>query len=162
MVEDEDVVAYAAGAWSLWFDGSKQGLPRSVDVVGTAVVGGRLFFALDSGYVPPGAGRAGSGDDADVYRWNGAGASYLFTRVFDATLAGAPDAATVDGLDVDPTHVYLSFANAAVTLPGLGSNGVQDEDVVAFADGAWSTYFDGTAHGLGASPDLDVDAFDLP
>jgi subtilisin family serine protease len=161
VVEDEDVVVFAAGTWSLWFDGSKQGLPRSVDVVGTAVVDGRLFFALDSGYVPPGAGRSGSGDDADVYRWDAA-ASSRFTRVLDATAAGVPAWATVDGLDVDQTRVHLSFANATVTLPGLGTGGVQDEDVVTWTDGAWSTYFDGTAHGLGASPDLDVDAFDLP
>jgi subtilisin family serine protease len=162
VVEDEDVVAFAAGTWSLWFDGSTQGLPRSVDVVGTSVVGGALFLALDSGYVPPGAGPSGSGDDADVYRWNGAGASPRFTRVLDATAAGVPAAATVDGLDVDQSRVHLSFSNATVTLPGLGTNGVQDEDVVTWAGGAWSTYFDGTAHGLGGSADLDVDAFDLP
>jgi hypothetical protein len=28
--------------------------------------------------------------------------------------------------------------------------------------GTWATYFDGTAHGLGTSGNLDVDAFDVP
>jgi hypothetical protein len=73
-----------------------------------------------------------------------------------------PTAAAVDGLDVDATHVHLSFSNASVTIPGPVPVVVQDEDVVTYADGAWTTYFDGTAHGLGASADLDVDAFDLP
>ena len=56
-----------------------------------------------------------------------------------------------------PTHFYLSFA-ADTTLPGLGA--VQDEDVVFDDNGAWSVYFDGTAHGL-TSNNLDVDALSL-
>ena len=163
VVEDEDVVYYDAGVWRLWFDGSSHRLPSSVDVVGAAVVGGTLYFATGCNVVPPGGGKAGSGDDADVYRWNPASGGNTYTRVFDATDAGLPAALTVDALDLtDPAHLYLSFSNADATVPGLGVNGVQDEDVVSYANGIWSLYFDGTSHGLGGSPDLDVDAVDIP
>ena len=49
---------------------------------------------------------------------------------------------------------------ATTTVPGRGA--VEDEDVVFDNNGTWSTYFDGTAHGLGTSANLDVDAFDIP
>ncbi len=58
---------------------------------------------------------------------------------------------------VDATHFYLSFA-ANTSLPGLGP--VEDEDIVAFADGTWSVWFNGTAHGLAAAGQ-DIDAFSL-
>lgn len=163
VVEDEDVVYYDSGSWRLWFDGSSHRLPTAVDVVGAAVVGGALYFATGGTAVPPGGGKSGSGDDADVYRWNPSDGGNSYTRVFDASDAGLPTAVTVDAVDLtDPTHVFLSFSNADATVPGLGSNGVQDEDVVSYSNGTWSLYFDGTAHGLGGSPDLDVDAVDVP
>ena len=34
--------------------------------------------------------------------------------------------------------------------------------MVGYAAGTWSVLFDGTAHGLGGSAGLDIDAFDLP
>ena len=103
--------------------------------------------------MPPGAG--GTGDDADIYRWNG-GSSY--TRVVDASAVGW-STANVDGLVwVDATHVYLSYS-ADTTVPVIGA--VQDEDVVRNNGGTWSVYFNGTARGL-TSGNLDVDAFDLP
>ena len=163
VVEDEDVVYDDAGTWRLWFDGSAHGLRTTTDIVGTAVVGGTLYFAMTNSVVPPGGGLPKSGDDADVYRWNRSGAANTFTRVFDATDAGLPASVTVDALDLtDPTHLYLSFSTADATVPGLGTDAVQDEDVVRFDAGAWSVYFDGTAYGLGGSADLDVDALDVP
>lgn len=163
VVEDEDVVYRDSGSWRLWFDGSRHRLPGAVDVVGAAVVGGNLYFSTGSTIVPPGGGRRGSGDDADVYRWNAAGKGNTFTRVFDGTDAGLPGSVAVDAMDlVDPAHVFLSFSTADATVPGLGIEGVQDEDVVSYANGSWSLYFDGTSHGLGGDGDLDVDALDLP
>ncbi len=163
VVEDEDVVYDDAGTWRLWFDGSAHGLRTTTDIVGTAVVGGKLYFTVTNSVVPPGGGLPKSGDDADVYRWNSSGAANTYTRVFDATDAGLPGSVTVDALDLtDPAHLYLSFSTADATVPGLGTNGVQDEDVVRFDTGTWTLYFDGTAYGLGGNADLDVDALDVP
>jgi hypothetical protein len=161
-VQDEDVVYYNAGSWTLFFDGSVNGLVggSATDLDAISIVGGQLYFSTDNAAVPPGAGNAFSGDDADIYRWNG-GSSY--TRVIDASAApyNLPANANVDGyVRVDATHFYLSFSNATTTVPGLGA--VQDEDVIAYSAGTWSVYFDGTAHGLGGDSALQVDAFDLP
>jgi hypothetical protein len=156
-VQDEDVVLYNAGAWSLYYDGSVNGVTDNVDAI--SIVGGNLYLSLATNTTPPGAG--GTGDDADLYRWNG-GSSY--TRVIDASTIGVPSSgggnANVDGfVFVDATHFYMSFSNDT-TLTGPGA--VQDEDVVYYNNGVWSVYFDGTALGLGTSGNLDIDAFDLP
>ena len=154
-VQDEDVVYNNNGVWSVYFDGTARGLTNAGhDLDAISIVGGRLFFSTRGAVNPPGV--AGTADDADVYRWNGT----TLARVFDATANGIPGSANVDGLVwTDATHLYLSFANAATSLPGLGT--VQDEDVVHDIAGSWSVYFDGTLHGLSADA-LDVDAFDLP
>jgi hypothetical protein len=126
----------------------------SFDLDAISIVGGTLYFSTDNNNVPPGAG--GTGDDADIYRWNG-GSSY--TRVIDASALGW-SSNNVDGLVwIDATHVYLSYSPTSTTVAGLGT--VQDEDVVYFNAGTWSVYFDGTAKGL-TSDNLDVDAFDIP
>ncbi len=156
-VQDEDVVYYNAGTWSLFFDGSVNGV-GGTDLDAISIVGGTLYFSTDSTLIPPGAG--GTGDDADIYRWNG-GSSY--TRVVDANGTGSlglAPGANVDGLVwVDATHFYLSFAGTTTTVPVLGT--VEDEDVVYYNAGVWSTYFDGTGLGL-TDGSQDVDAFDLP
>jgi hypothetical protein len=157
-VRDDDVVYYNAGSWQLWFDGSAHGLPGTTDIGDLEVIGGTLYFSTTNA-VPPGAG--GTGDNADIYRWNSAGAGNTYTRVFDASVAGLPATANVDAIDfTDATHLYLSFSNADVPVPGLGS--VQDEDVIHYETGTWSLYFDGTSRGLGGNPDLDVDSIDVP
>ncbi len=157
-VQDEDVVYYNAGAWSLFFDGSVRGLTggSATDLDAISIVGGQLYFSTDNAAVPPGV--AGAGDDADIYRWNG----LTFTRVIDASAApyNLPANANVDGfVRVDDSHFYLSFAADTTTVPVLGA--VQDEDVLYYNAGTWSVYFDGTAKGL-TSGNLDVDAFDIP
>ncbi|HEU5038855.1 MAG TPA: multicopper oxidase domain-containing protein [Nocardioides sp.] len=154
-VQDEDVAYWNNGSWSLWFDGSLHGLGNTaaLDLDALSVSGSTLYFSTLGNANPPGAG--GAADDADVYSWDGT----AYARVFDATANGIPAAANVDGYDrVDGTHFYLSFA-VDTTVTGLGA--VQDEDVVYSGAGTWSTYFNGTAHGL-TSPNLDVDAFDVP
>ena len=155
-VNDEDIVYYNAGTWSLYYDGSVNGVTDNVDAI--SIVGGNLYFSLSTNTIPPAAG--GTGDDADIYRWNG-GSSY--TRVVDASTIGIPssggDNANTDGFVwVDATHFYLSFSGDT-TLTGPGA--VQDEDVVFFNNGTWQVFFDGTARGL-TNNNQDIDAFDIP
>jgi len=151
-VQDEDVVYYNAGAWSLFFDGSVRGV-GGTDLDAISIVGGTLYFSTDNTTVPPGAG--GSGDDADIYRWNGASS---YTRMYDASALGW-STANIDGFVwVDVAHFYASYGSDT-SVPVLGT--VQDEDIVYKNGGVWSVYFNGTALGLTTS-NLDVDAFDLP
>lgn len=154
-VQDEDIVYFNAGAWSVQFDGTAFGLTAgNLDIDAFDYVGPTLYLSTSGNTNPPGAG--GAADDADIYRWNG-GSSY--TRIFDASTAGLPGGANVDGLTmVDTTHFYLSFTSD-VAITGLGT--VQDEDVIYYNAGAWSIRVDGTGLGL-TSGNLDLDAIDIP
>ncbi|MFC6285358.1 S8 family serine peptidase [Nocardioides sp. GCM10027113] len=153
-VQDEDVVLWDGRAWSVWFDGTSLGLTSSGhDLDAVSVVGTDLYFSTLGPVTLPDVG--GTPDDADVYRWDG----QAFSRVWDASLHGVRRGADVDGLDMgEGGSVAVSFNNASTALPG--GLAVQDEDVVACADGAWAVLFDGTALGL-TSDGQDIDAFDL-
>ncbi len=152
-VQDEDVLSFSAGTWSVYFDGTAAGLTASgQDVDAISVDGGTLYFSTVGSVNPPRV--TGTADDADIYSWDGT----AFARVWDASVAKLPSSANVDGfVRVEATHFYLSFSTD-LTIPGLGA--VQDEDVVLSSAGTWSVYFDGTAHGL-TSSSLDIDAFDV-
>jgi FtsP/CotA-like multicopper oxidase with cupredoxin domain len=153
-VQDEDVVYWNNGAWSVYFNGTAHGLTSAnLDVDAISVKGSTLYFSTLGNSNPPGVG--GAADDSDIYSWNGTS----YARVWDASANGIPAAANVDGYDrVDGSHFYLSFA-ADTTVTGLGA--VQDEDVVYVDGSVRSVYFDGTAHGL-TNANHDVDAFDVP
>jgi hypothetical protein len=155
-VQDEDVVYYNNGTWSLFFDGSANGI-GGTDLDAISIVGSTLYFSTTDNDVMPGT--TGPGDDADIYRWDG-GNSY--TRIVDATTLGIPGSADVDGLIfVDDTHFYLTFNNnTGVTITGFET--VQDEDVVYYDAGTWSIYFDATSKGLNITNGQDLDAIDLP
>ena len=150
-VQGEDIVEFNAGTWSLFLDGTAEGV-ASID--GVHVDGSDVYFSTVAPTTVPGVG--GVADDADVYLWDGS----AFSRVWDATAAlpgggGLASAADVDGLTVvAPEHLYLSF-QSTVVIPGLGT--VQGEDIVEFNAGTWSLFFDGTSNGLTAA-DSDVDA----
>jgi hypothetical protein len=155
-VEDEDVLYRNGTSWQLYYDGSTHGITANVDaisVVGTGA-GRVLYFSLATNTTPPGVTGA-AGDDADIYRWT-SGSTY--TRALDATTVGIPATANVDGVTwVGTTDYYVSFStDAAVT--GLGT--AADEDVIHRSGTAWSTYFDGSLHGM-TNTNLDVDAFDI-
>lgn len=151
-VQDEDIVYYNAGTWSLVFDGSANGIAGTdIDAISTA--GNMLYFSTDNNDNLPGVTGAG-GDDADIYRYNSPGS---FTRIIDASALGwSTD--NVDGLTfVDATHMYLSYG-VDTTVSGLGA--VADEDVVYGNGTTWSMYFDGSVVGM-TDPNVDVDALDL-
>ncbi len=156
-VQDEDVVYFNVDHWEMFFDGSVNGLggttnATSFDLDAISIAGTTLYFSTDNNHVPGNAG--GTGDDADIYRWDG-GSSY--NRVIDASAVGW-STANVDGLVfVDATHLYLSY-KANTTVPGVGR--VQDEDIVRLDGTSWSVFFDGTAKGL-TTNSLEVDAFDV-
>ena len=153
-VQDEDVVYWDGAHWSVYFDGTAEGLTTAaLDVTSISFRNGNLFFSTAGSANPPGV--TGTPDNSDVYRWNGT----RFARVWDASTQGVPTAAVVDGAVWDgANHAYFSFAGNT-SLPGVGA--VQDEDIVEYSSGTWTVWFNGTAHGL-TTNGLDVDAFSLP
>ncbi len=155
--QDEDILAYApdTDTWSLYFDGTVKGLTAAnLDIDDFDVADGVLYFSTQGNTNPPGV--TGTADDADVYRWDGAG----FARVLDASAVGVPTSTTanLDGLSVRAGVYYLSFTTD-VTIRGVT---YQDEDILAYVPDTdtWSLHFDGTANGLTAG-NLDIDALHL-
>ena len=130
-------------------------MDRGADEVIGSVPAVLLYFSTSAGVELPGV--AGSGDDADIYSWNGVN----YARVFDASVAGLPDSADIDALlVVDADTFYMSFKDV-VDPPGPLGN-VEDEDIVLYDAGVWSLYFDGSDVGLGdGGSDEDVDAFEI-
>src|SRR5512143_3257949 len=112
--------------------------------------GGRLF-SLETFTALPGGVTA---DRDDVVQYDGAGYSVFF----DGAAAGVPAGARIDAIgwrrQGGVASLLLSF-DVTVALPGVTA---EDEDVVAWAGGAWTLAFDGSAAGI--SPELDVDGFD--
>ena len=93
-VQDEDIVEYNTGAWSVWFDGTSAGLHGvarqdldAFSVAGDATApvlppppppaSDPLFFSTVGNVNPPGV--AGTADDSDVYNWNGTAFSRVST-----------------------------------------------------------------------------------
>ncbi|MGZ8243552.1 Ig-like domain-containing protein [Methylomagnum sp.] len=151
-VQDEDIVFYNGGTWSVYFDATARGLTQNLDAF--TIAGTTVYFSTAGNTNPPGV--TGTGDNADIYAWNGT----AFSRVVDVTAIPnpVPASANVDGLKfVDATHFYVSFDDN-VALPGLGT--VQDEDIVYYNNGTWTVYFDGTARGL-TNANHDIDALDI-
>lgn len=152
-VQDEDILYYNNGTWSVYFDGTSRGLTLDTqDIDASAIDNGILYFSIVGNASIPGV--AGFGDNADIYFWDGTS----FGKLFDATDAGLPASTDVDGFAiVNNTHFYLSFSLDTV-VPGLGM--VQDEDIVYYNNGTWIMFFDGTAQGL-VTDAQDINAFDI-
>jgi hypothetical protein len=154
-VQDEDVVHYDGTDWSMYFDGTAQGMTSGGhDIDAISIVDGVMYFStLGNSSIP---GLAGPFDDADIYSWDGT----IFGKAWDARDNGVPGSKDIDGLAwVSATDFNMSLTNGW-NFPGTG--GSQDEDVVHYDGTAWSVYFDGTAHGLGGVGGLDLDAIDVP
>ncbi len=136
---------------------TSQGDPGQSDAssLTTSAVLDQLYFSTVGAFAVPGV--SGPYDDADVYNWDGT----AFGRIFDASVAGLPNNADIDGLVVvDADTFYMSFnRNGGVNVPGIGV--VQDEDIVLYDAGVWSLYFIGGDVGLKDTNGEDVDAFDI-
>jgi hypothetical protein len=180
--QDEDVVEYNNGTWSLFFNGSTCGLDASNggDIDAISVVGSTLYFstagnvAVDVPIGTPNSGTQGGGnaqwDDADVYSWSvGAG---ICGRALDVMGSGVrnilPGNADIDGLTVVGSTYYMSFnRNGGTNVSYNGGPGVvQDEAVVKLdtsssrVNWTWTVEFDGT--GLNTDNAQDVDAIHIP
>jgi hypothetical protein len=145
--------ALGASAPQSDFDGEPrpQGCTYDAGADEVAAPPAQLYFSTGgSGAIP---GVSAPYDDADIYGWDGTD----FCRLFDATLSGAPDDARTRALNVPGDgSIYLTL-QPALTLPGAGM--VTSEDIVRFADGAWSLAFDGDDVGLDDTDGIDAFTF---
>jgi FtsP/CotA-like multicopper oxidase with cupredoxin domain len=172
-VQDEDVVLYDNGVWSLYFDGSDVGLDTSndEDVDAFDILADLSVIVSTVGTVSvPGVTTGAGTDDSDMLRCVGTfgpTTTCTWSVYFDGSdIALAAGSEDVDGVAVTGTTIYLS-TTGAFAMPSVLSGG--GEDVFA-CNGAGTgpvttctsrtMYFDGSAAGLTIAND--VDAIDVP
>ncbi|MFN8456770.1 MAG: IPT/TIG domain-containing protein [Anaerolineae bacterium] len=178
-VQDEDVVRYDAGTWSLYLDGTAAGLASngggglSEDVDAFEILSdGSLVVSTDGNADIPGI--AGNNEqDEDLFRCVPGGAppigSCTWNLYLDGTAAGiglannTGDAEDVDGVAVLNNNVYLS-TRGAFAVPGPLNGDNEDVFVCNSPSGSpitgcssFSLFFDGSTKGVTDN----LDAFDI-
>ena len=168
VVQDEDILLYDAGAWSIYFDGSDVGLSdtngENVDAF-TLLPDGSLVVSTVAGFAVPGL--PGFGTDKDLIRCEGSFGPTtsctwsIYVDGSDIGLGGGSE--DIDGLAISGADIYLSTLRGYNT--GGGNNGTGEE--VWICQGAvtgdptscsgFANFFDG--NGLLSN---DLDALSLP
>jgi len=126
----------------------------TVTVNDAAAIPALYFSTSGNGSVP---GVAGPYDDGDVYTVD---AGDVYSRLYDAIDdLGLPNGANIDGMSIDGSNIYVSFASSSTSVPGPSGNfNVNDEDVVVWDGTSWSLFFEGSVCGLSGSSSGDIDA----
>ena len=143
-----DVVLYDGTSYSIYFDGSAEGLPVGVSVDAVAANGPDLLLSFDTTVELGGTTYA----DEDVVSFNGG----AFAMMLDGSAVGLDPA-----LDVDAVTWLDSNGHIVISLDGSGSIGgvdFDDEDALEYDFAAtWEMAFDGSAeHAALAAADLDA------
>jgi hypothetical protein len=152
------------GLWTTPFALADEASPTPIVVEQATTDGagyGTNSFAFPTLYVSaPGTGNAGGTGyaDEDIMRYNSG--TNTWSKAFDGTNAGLPDAADIDALTLIINSGYISFLMSfdnPTAVPGLGT--IDDSDVARYDpwNGQWSLYLDGSAHGLTTAAE-DIDA----
>jgi hypothetical protein len=139
--EPRDVVRYdpIAGTFSIFFDGSANGVPAGTRIDALALdSASNLLLSFDTTVLLPGVGFVA---DEDLVRFAGG----IYSMVFDGSAQGIDPALDLDAANMEPgsTKLLLSFDGSG-TVAGVNFD---DEDVLAFdtATLAWAMHFDGSA-----------------
>ena len=121
-------------------------LPASGDVTAYHMLAnGDHLLSFDVTVVLPGPLTAEPGD---VVRYDGAS----YTLEFDASAYSVPRGAHVDAVALAPGGNLLLSFDTTLSLSGATFD---DEDLVEFGSGTFSSYFDGSAAGIARELDLD-------
>lgn len=122
LYNDEDLVAYDvnSGAYSMYFDGTANGVPAGADLDAAALdpCGSTLYLSFDILVVLPGVGRV---CDEDVVEFVGG----VFTTVHRGSAVGIPPMADMDAFYLDEMRAYFSL-DITATIGGFTAT---DEDV---------------------------------
>jgi hypothetical protein len=168
-VQDEDIVRYDAGVWSLYFDGSDVGLSDSnaEDVDAFEILpDGRVVVSTSGNPTIPSV-TTPAPQDEDLFRCDGTFGptttctwSYYFDGS-DVTLTAGGE--NVDGVAVSGSNLYLT-TQGGFSVTGLSGGGedvfICNSATTGAASGcmSFSMYFDGSANDITDN----LDAIDLP
>ena len=114
-VEDEDLVRFASGTWTMEFDGSARGVPAELDLDAAHRVKGtsELLLSFD------GSGSVGgvAFDDEDVVAFDTV--ALTFTKYFDGSTSDPTDWPAADLVGLPEPGFLLSFSVGALALAAL-------------------------------------------
>ena len=142
-----DVVRFDGAAYTIDFDAGLAGLPDGVNVDAVSIAPNGLLLSFDT-TVDLGSGLVAA--DEDLVVWSGS----VFTSALDGSAAGVNSALDLDaGQSLGKSTFLVSFDAAGV----IDSIPFQDEDVLRYANGAWSLEIDASMlDGNWATADLDA------
>ena len=110
--DDEDIVAWSGAAWTMFFDGSANGIPESLDVDGfdRDPVNGARYFSFDT------SGRITTVDfdDEDVIAFDGSTWSLAYDA--SASLSASFAAGDLDALGVRTVNIFKDGFEIATTI----------------------------------------------
>jgi hypothetical protein len=152
--DDEDLVLCDRGVLSLVFDGSAAGLPEKADIDAVHVLSLSPVDLLYSVDAPIEVGGIVIADD-DIVRFDGA--THTVVRTGASLIGDETARADVDALWFDPSgNEYVISLDVAIEA-GTGRTAADADDLVRWANGSLTMYFDASAAGVSV-PGLDVDA----
>lgn len=112
-VDDEDLVVWTGSAWSMYFDGSANGVPATLDIDGFDhdLLSGTFYFSFDTS----GKLSTVNFDDEDVVALNGSSWSLVFdaSANLDPTFA----AGDLDGLSIDTVYFFSDGFESGLMFP---------------------------------------------
>jgi len=152
--DDEDLVLCDRGVLSLVFDGSAAGLPEKADIDAVHVLSLSpldLLYSVDAPVEVAGIVIA----DDDIVRFDGA--THAVVRTGASLIGDETARADVDALWFDPSgSEYVISLDVAIGA-GTGRTAAEADDLVRWANGSLTMYFDASAAGVSV-PGLDLDA----
>ena len=152
--DDEDIVLNDRGVLSVIFDGSAAGLPASADIDAVHVLSLSPVDFLYSVDAPIEVGGIVIADD-DIVRFDGA--THTVVRTGASLIGDETARADVDALWFDPSgNEYVISLDVAIGA-GTGRTAAEADDLVRWANGSLTMYFDASAAGVSV-PGLDLDA----
>ncbi len=111
-IDDEDIAGWNGSTWSLFFDGSANGVPESLDVDGfdRDPVNGTLYFSFDT------SGRIATVDfdDEDIVAFDGSTWSFAYDA--SASLSDSFAAGDLDALGVRTANIFKDGFEIATTI----------------------------------------------
>jgi len=152
VVTDDDVAA-DGGTGILGYSLPPGTLPPEADVSGyERLPGGDSLLSLDVSVPLPGLPPGTAAEPRDVVRFDPN--TLLFAFELDGSAAGVPLGPRIDAVTVNGAGDVIVSFDTSVTLPGPLA--VDDEDLVRFAGGVFTLFYDGSASSM--PPRLDLDA----
>jgi len=150
---DEDLIQFNGSNFSLWWDGSLNGLPAqaNLDAVYIISVSPQVFlFSLEENATLPGVGLVA---DEDVIRFSDG----TFSIEIDGSSIGIPESANIDGIGKRHyTQNYVFSLDGATTL---GGKLYDDADVVEYTGSGFEMYFSSSVAGLPSQ--ININAIEL-